>query len=312
MVSTNNPANPSFLPVSTSEQLLYSTVRIDTEDDQGNEIGLGTGFLYAYTQLEWGQNQILFLVTNNHVIQGASQARLVFTEEKDNQPLVGSRVDCLITDLGTEFVSHPDSSIDLCAMPIGSWFVKMEEDAAPPFVRAVPSSMVPTANELDDFDAIEDVMFVGYPYGIHDRVNLIPIVRRGMTATPLRLNYQGTPTFLIDASVFSGSSGSPVFTHGTTTGINREGQIYTNRWNFLGVVSSVLTWTDRGVVDFVPIPTALVPVYEVTQLLDIGVVIKSEMVNETVRATLQDYESRGLFTPPDPGIETLPEEEVAT
>jgi hypothetical protein len=35
--------------------------------------------------------------------------------------------------------------------------------------------------------------------------------RRGMTATPPQLDYCGRPTFLIDASVFGGSSGSPVF-----------------------------------------------------------------------------------------------------
>ena len=41
----------------------------------------------------------------------------------------------------------------------------------------------------------------------------MPILRRGTTATPIALNFEGRPEFLIDAAVYPGSSGSPVFVY---------------------------------------------------------------------------------------------------
>jgi hypothetical protein len=55
------------------------------------------------------------------------------------------------------------------------------------------------------------VTFIGYPNGIWDSKNLLPVVMRGTTASPIEVDFEGTPRFLIDASVFGGSSGSPVF-----------------------------------------------------------------------------------------------------
>ena len=44
-----------------------------------------------------------------------------------------------------------------------------------------------------------------------DEVNNKPVVRKGITATDIRLDYNGRKEFLIDAACFHGSSGSPVF-----------------------------------------------------------------------------------------------------
>ena len=60
-------------------------------------------------------------------------------------------------------------------------------------------------------DVIEDIIFVGYPNGIYDTLNLTPLVRKGITATPIGLFFKGKPAFLVDSMVFTGSSGSPVF-----------------------------------------------------------------------------------------------------
>ncbi len=52
---------------------------------------------------------------------------------------------------------------------------------------------------------------VGYPVGLWDSVNNMPILRRGSTATLLDWTYEGRQEFVIDAACFPGSSGSPVF-----------------------------------------------------------------------------------------------------
>lgn len=51
---------------------------------------------------------------------------------------------------------------------------------------------------------------VGYPDGIWDEFNNQPIVRRGITATHPKNDFNGKGEFLIDAVCFPGSSGSPV------------------------------------------------------------------------------------------------------
>lgn len=58
---------------------------------------------------------------------------------------------------------------------------------------------------------MESVEFIGYPEGLYDSVNCLPIARRGMMATLGYIDYEGKPEFLIDATVLTGSSGSPVF-----------------------------------------------------------------------------------------------------
>ena len=60
-------------------------------------------------------------------------------------------------------------------------------------------------------EAIQDIMMVGYPMGIADEENNLPVVRKGITSSHIRSNFQKKPEVLIDAAVFPGSSGSPVF-----------------------------------------------------------------------------------------------------
>lgn len=126
----------------------------------------------------------------------------------------------------------------------------------------------------------------GYPSGIYDRQNLIPIIRRGTTATPAYLDYNGTPTFLIDASVFPGSSGSPVLI--VNEGSYRRGNelVIGSRTLFLGVVSSVLVRYETGAIEVVDIPTAYTPVIRTPQMIDLGLVFKYSAVVETCDSIL--------------------------
>ncbi|MFT3756084.1 MAG: hypothetical protein QM769_09065 [Pseudoxanthomonas sp.] len=71
--------------------------------------------------------------------------------------------------------------------------------------------MIPTPQQVTKLDAAESVTFISYPNGVWDSKNLLPVARRGTTASPIEVDFEGTPRFLIDASVFGGSSGSPAF-----------------------------------------------------------------------------------------------------
>jgi hypothetical protein len=51
---------------------------------------------------------------------------------------------------------------------------------------------------------------VGYPNGLADEKNNLPLIRRGITATPFYIDHNGDSEFVVDCACFPGSSGSPV------------------------------------------------------------------------------------------------------
>jgi hypothetical protein len=119
--------------------------------------------------------------------------------------------------------------------------IRAHTEVAAAVWRRGPREHIAIPEQVSDLDAVEEVMFFGYPDALYNPVNLTPILRRGSTATPLQLNYGGEPEFLIDASVFPGSSGSPVFIANFATYMNgRTGEVKVggSRTMILGILSS--------------------------------------------------------------------------
>lgn len=134
-------------------------------------------------------------------------------------------------------------------------------------------------------DAVEDLLMVGYPNSLMDETNHLPIVRKGITATPYVVDYDGQAEFLIDASVFPGSSGSPVFL------IDRHKQESdpTMRVLLLGILSSGFVRSTTQEVTRIQIPTCETSVVTISEMLDLGVVIKSTKLAELVNMWLEAF-----------------------
>lgn len=96
---------------------------------------------------------------------------------------------------------------------------------------------------LQNLSAIEDVTVIGYAAGIYGEGSMAPIARRGITATPVWSNFQNKPAFLIDAGVFPGASGSPVFLHNQGSYATPSGLTVGSRVFFIGVLSAGITST---------------------------------------------------------------------
>jgi hypothetical protein len=62
----------------------------------------------------------------------------------------------------------------------------------------------------------EDLTVMGYPLGLYDEFNNLPIMRRASIASVFSVPFNGQPCFLIDARLHSGTSGSPVLTRSST------------------------------------------------------------------------------------------------
>ena len=138
--------------------------------------------------------------------------------------------------------------------------------------------------DFNSLTSIEDVIMIGYPNGIIDTYNNKPVVRKGITATSLKLDYDGTPDFVIDISCFFGSSGSPVFLRkeglaketsdkGLTLGL-------TPSYSLLGIIHSMSIAKADGNIVQKDIPTSLKSVVETNIPLNLGYVTKAKKILE--------------------------------
>ena len=104
----------SKLPI--REQLVYSTVRIMTQDGEGRT-GSGTGFVAKLHEQENGRH-IPVLITNRHVVEGQKKVQFLFHEASVGgiRPIPGGRIKVMTRDGGENFMLHPE--VDLAALPI--------------------------------------------------------------------------------------------------------------------------------------------------------------------------------------------------
>jgi len=271
---------------SLAENIFFTTVRIDTVSIDGRA-GSGTGFLYAHKIAE--DQHAIFVVTNKHVVSGMRGGALTFLQKKDGKPNLGHGFRLEINDWPQAWFGHPSPDIDIAIVPFIPLEAHIKSQAGIDlFYRCVDSSMLPTADQLGALDAIETVTFIGYPNGVWDSTNLIPVARRGTTATPIAVDFEGTPRFIIDASVFGGSSGSPVFilNNGMYTD-KRGGTVIGSRLFFVGVVAAVFFRTELNQIIAVPIPTQTQPMAQQREMIDLGLVFKAKTVVETIETFIQ-------------------------
>jgi hypothetical protein len=270
---------------SIAEQLFFTTVRIDTETATGAPAS-GTGFLFMH---KVGEQGAPFIVTNKHVVNGMRAGHITFLQRNGQAPRIGEGLRLRLDDWQIAWFGHPSPEVDIAICP----FAPMEAHAKQQynidlFYRTVDTSLIPTAKQLEELDAIEVVTFIGYPNGVWDSKNLLPVARRGTTASPIGVDFEGTPRFLIDASVFGGSSGSPVFIlNQGSWGPKGGGLVAGNRLMFVGVIAAVFFRTHLNQIIAVPIPTQVQPMAQQQEMIDLGIVFKAHTVVETIDAFLK-------------------------
>lgn len=262
-----------------AEQLFFTTVYITGRGPNGQ--WTGTGFIVRY---ETTVGAVDLLVTNKHVLAGADQLDVRFVQAAtDGQPLQQA-TQTTITSFGdAPWLGHPDDQVDVAVMFLSFVVNQMQEQGRAPFYKAFTVDQMLTSAQADDLDALENVTFVGYPSGLYDTQNFLPIARRGQTATPIQVNYKGSPAFLIDASVFGGSSGSPVILFDRGMYQNRSGETHIGtRLILLGVLASVYSRQTGGIVQ--DLPTKQIAVFD--EVLDLGIVFKASAIHECVEMLL--------------------------
>lgn len=228
----------------------------------GTDGSIGTGFMLAVPDPRTETHAFLYLISNKHVYkQPACKLQLTFTRRNTStgKPVIGDLVTFEVENFTHLYHEHPDKSIDLACINASDFGNKA--DIYAPHLHDGFLLTQPT----QDFGAGDKVYFVGYPENRYDIKNNLPLMRTGHVASIPEIDYDGKKQFIVDAQVFPGSSGSPVFA--TVDG----------KTKIVGVVTE--TMIKHGKLEVVPTVGSAV----VTQILGLGIVLKASLVVELIK-----------------------------
>ncbi|MEL7624769.1 MAG: serine protease [Clostridiales bacterium] len=260
-----------------SEIITYSTVLIRCEYKNGTS-GTGTGFVMHLCQDISLKSYMPVVVTNKHVVNDSSKCIFDFCKaDKLGNPL--DRENFTLTFEDNYWIQHPNPDVDLCCLPIAEAMNQLAEMNIELFYIPLTTNLIPGQTILNSLSAIEDIIMVGYPIGLSDTVNHKPVIRKGITASHIKYDYQGKKQFLIDCACFPGSSGSPVFilSEGGVFKQNNE-LVYGNRILFLGILFAGPQFTATGKINFTNLPVVPTPITNIPA--NLGFVIKSNEIFE--------------------------------
>jgi len=261
-----------------SEKLLYTTTRL-AGIKANNQSSIGTGFVFNHEKR-------FFLITNKHVVDGVIEGEFTLHKSTivngEKKPDLGKNINIKFNQ--SNFIGHPDPDVDVTVMNISKIYNNLVASGDEPYILTITEKNIPKVEDLEKFiKSLEEIVFVGYPNGIWDSINSIPLMRKGITATPYDINFLGKPIFLIDASVFPGSSGSPVFIYYSGSYSDKEGKLYAgDRIYFIGIVAKVYQRQEQGEIVLKDIPTSTLPVPITNQMIDLGIVFKASTIIESI------------------------------
>jgi len=281
-------------PVSPTEQLLFTTVRIEAETESGGT-AVGTAFFF---NAKVNQNRILpLIVTNKHVVHKARKAlfQLCETNHSGQQPRPSGRsFEVQLDNFESYWIRHPDDSVDLCAMPFQPLRAQAEASGKPIFNLPFDESLILPDSQLTELNAVEDILMVGYPIGLWDQTNNLPLIRRGVTASHPAVDFNGRPEFVIDAACFPGSSGSPVVLANIGSYYAKSGALVVGtRFALLGVLHAGPQMTAEGEIVVEPIPTGVAPKARTPIMIHLGYVIKAREILTLARHIVREAKRQG-------------------
>lgn len=262
--------------MSLSEMITYSTVLIRCKYSNGMS-GSGTGFIINLCKDTDNNTCIPVLITNNHVVENSIETVFEFCVANAE----GKPVDTNPFSLnykGNAWIHHPDNKVDLCCLLLGEALNNLKKQNIEVFYIPLETSIIPTQEQLNTLSAMEDVVMIGYPIGISDMYNHKPVIRKGITSSHPKKDYQGRKETLLDIAAYPGSSGSPVFILNQGAFTTQEGISVGSRVFFLGVLYGGHEFSSVGTLQFSTLPNIPVPVTRIP--INLGLMIKAERVIE--------------------------------
>lgn len=184
----------------------------------------GTGFLIS--EISEDSSYRIYLITNQHTLPDTTARRSIFIrvslKQEDSSRLV--RIEIPIVDVNKHYFKYVQlnkQGKDIAIVDITDYWKRYKLTNQPLDISYFPTDIiVQNAGILPG----ERIYILGFPSSLYNEKNTYPILREGVVSTPPYESYYFNATmvkksnfpeildgFLIDASVFEGSSGSLVF-----------------------------------------------------------------------------------------------------
>ncbi|MDU5251782.1 trypsin-like peptidase domain-containing protein [Anaerococcus vaginalis] len=261
-----------MIPVNISEQLMFNTVRLETKDGSS-----GTGFFFDFI---FDDIRVPILVTNKHVLNYNKSENITFYLHL-REGSVNETIESHPITLTSDWIFH--SNQDLCFTFINPVFKEVKSRTGKD-VYYVPAeeSIIPDEETLNNLSALEEIVMIGYPIGLWDKINNYPIFRKGYTSSHPSYDFNKKGIALADIAAFPGSSGSPIYIVNEGSYKDKSGGIILgqNRLIFLGVLFAGPTINTNGEIVAIDIPTQQKIISKTSIMTNLGYYIKSNELLE--------------------------------
>lgn len=246
----------------------------------GNKaVSTGTGFFYK------SSDNFLFLATNYHVVTGISP------NERGAKPFLG---DSLVVQLRDKNGKAYTETIPLILGEYLNWLEHPSDAEADLVLIPLPMDMM---NEVD-FKYIDStlvmknillspsspVVMIGYPRGLSDSVNNLPIWKTGSLASEPEYDFNGKKIIVVDISAFPGMSGSPaLFVSSSGYMTKSGGMVMMNVMaiHFLGIFASMQVFNSTMYIEQLQSKPSFFA--SQSESLQLGHVWKASLIEETAK-----------------------------
>jgi len=254
-----------------------STVRLECTGPHG--VSVGSSF-YHELVVRPGRNAPI-LITNRHVVEGYQQINLHLTASRDDngRQTINPR-NLHFPDLPSITYFHSNPAIDLAVILLGPILNLGVNDGSLINLSGVAEDVFVTPQLEEQLTFLENVIVVGFPQGLWDTQNNLPLFRRGITASPCMMDYEQEPNFLIDCAIYPGSSGSPVFLYNHPTYVANNQIQFGTQLAFLGVVARTIVFNAAGQPVEQAVPTAVDGAVVSRIPSSLGIVVKAREVRQ--------------------------------
>lgn len=190
------------IPLNTTEQMMWSTYLI------GSARGMGAGFVVFRRDPSEPDGVVPVMVTAAHLLDAVGKGPLLIGTR---MPDASGGAHVTLIEFQPKrggqrfYVRHPQHDIAAFEMHI-------PREAAP--VVALPSFVNETARNGKLLRAGDEVSFVGFPEILPEMEGLFPVLRTGRIASYPVGTAQAGGLFIINADVYPGDSGAPVYVVG--------------------------------------------------------------------------------------------------
>lgn len=268
---------------SIEERLLFSTVRIESLNDAGHVISIGTGFIIIHKMGEDANKA--YIISNKHVLLASQIFRVRFIKRKNStclEPELGETVSFKFRYSNSYIEIHPDPNTDIAAIDISGFVERYQTDI---YFQALDYDMLLTGRE-EYLHVTQNVIFIGYPDNRYDQKTNLPLVRTATVASHPYFDFNGMKAFVVDGQVFPGSSGSPVLINP-----NKEEWMCgrmpkaEKTYYILGIIARTMLRNNKLQV----LDTRLVDNASVQEVIGLGIVFKATEIKYVLDSASEKY-----------------------